>query len=85
MVAYVSSRQIPKWGKAMNRSLLVMSVSVVLGLGIFVKRTNAQYQPKKRPFDTQSRRPSVSPYMNLVNNSMSGAVDQLSVAGSPSA
>ncbi|HEY1602761.1 MAG TPA: hypothetical protein VGG64_24370 [Pirellulales bacterium] len=57
----------------MKRYLLVTSIGVVVSLGFLADRADAQYKPQSRPFDTQSRRPSVSPYMNLVNNSMSGA------------
>lgn len=55
----------------MRRILVV--VGVVIGFGSIVNCANAQYKPQSRPFDTQSRRPSVSPYMNLVNNNNAGA------------
>jgi hypothetical protein len=61
----------PLRGKAMMRLLLV--IGVVIGLGAVADSAQAQYKPQSRPFDTQSRRPSVSPYMNLVNNSNAGA------------
>src|SRR5690348_15959966 len=35
---------------------------------MFATSAEAQYKGQPRPFDTSSRRPSVSPYMNLINN-----------------
>jgi hypothetical protein len=63
----------------MKRFALLSLLGAVVAFTAFVTSAEAQYKAKSRPFDTQSRRPSVSPYMNLINNQTGTATNYQSL------
>jgi hypothetical protein len=57
----------------------ITAVGLVVVLGALANDASAQYKGKSRPFDTTSRRPAVSPYMNLLNNNTGAATNYQSL------
>jgi hypothetical protein len=67
------------WITRMKTSFLLTAVVVAMTWAALVSTANAQYKGKARPFDTTARRPSVSPYMNLINNNTGAATNYQSL------
>jgi len=63
----------------MKRLALLGWIGVVFACTAFASTASAQYKGKQRPFDTSARRPSVSPYMNLINNNTGAATNYQSL------
>jgi len=63
----------------MRRLTLVSAIALAIGLCCSVGDAQAQYKGGSRPFDAQARRPSVSPYMNLINNNTGVATNYQSL------
>ena len=64
---------------AMKRIALPSLLAAFILCTSFVASAEAQYKAKSHPFDTSSRRPSVSPYMNLINNQTGTATNYQSL------
>jgi hypothetical protein len=63
----------------MRRAVLPGLIGAAMAITTLTTTASAQYKGKQRPFDTTSRRPSVSPYMNLVNNQTGQATNYQSL------
>ena len=64
----------------MNRFCILGLLASIVLLGGLAGSASAQYKaPKNRPFESYSRRPSVSPYMNLLNNQTGNATNYQSL------
>ena len=63
----------------MRRFMIFGAVGLSLTLAGMVGNASAQYKGRPRPFDTTSRRPSVSPYMQLINNNTGAATNYQSL------
>lgn len=54
-------------------------LGMVLALGGLSDTASAQYKNTSRPFENYNRRPTMSPYMNLVNNNVGTATNYQSL------
>ena len=57
----------------------IIAFGLLIAIGGLVSDAHAQYKGKSRPFDSSARRPSVSPYMNLINNNTGQATNYQSL------